>query len=256
MSGLWNFSVRVQPDPIKLNPIQTWSAKFLKIISPLFLFLKIIKIGFSLDPAPVLIWPKLASVLIQSDPVLTRAHLYQVHVHLWPFSCIRDDKERQGIYFLCCDHKAWTASAQSFTLWQQAVIKITRRDHPIIACSRHTYLCVAVCAHPICGESHIQRNANREFATTSPPSYNEPHLSHVLSVKVAPGTTFTSWSQHHFIDMSRSANTYAQSVNLIHSVLWNGEGVTQARGCLRHEAGRGLERWHCTIYCNRLLRRI
>ena len=192
MSGLWNFSVRVQPDPIKLNPIQTWSAKFLKIISPLFLFLKIIKIGFSLDPAPVLIWPKLASVLIQSDPVLTRAHLYQVHVHLWPFSCIRDDKERQGIYFLCCDHKAWTASAQSFTLWQQAVIKITRRDHPIIACSRHTYLCVAVCAHPICGESHIQRNINWEVATMSPPFCSELHQSHILFVKVAPGTTFTS----------------------------------------------------------------
>ena len=45
--------------------------------------------------------------------------------------------------------------------------------------------------------------------------------------------------------MSRSANTYAQSVNLIHSVLWNGEGVTQARGCLRHEAGRD---WEVTLY--------
>ena len=74
-------------------------------------------------------------------------------------------------------------------------------------------------AHSVLGESHIQRNANREFATTSPPFYNEPHLSHVLHVKVAPGTTFISWSQHHFVDMSRSANTCAQSVNLIHSVL-------------------------------------
>jgi len=28
---------------------------------------------------------------------------------------------------------------------------------------------------------------------------NEPHLLHVLFVKVAPGTTFTSWSKHHFV---------------------------------------------------------
>jgi len=31
-------------------------------------------------------------------------------------------------------------SAQSFTLWQQATIEITRRDHSITACSRHAYM--------------------------------------------------------------------------------------------------------------------
>ena len=45
-------------------------------------------------------------------------------------------------------------------------------------------------AHLVRGESHIQRNANREVATTSPPFYNEPHRSHVLFVKSASGTTF------------------------------------------------------------------
>ena len=54
-------------------------------------------------------------------------------------------------------------------------------------------------AHPIHGESHNQRNATGEVATTSPPFYNEPHRSHVLCVKADPGTIFTSWSQHHFI---------------------------------------------------------
>ena len=44
-------------------------------------------------------------------------------------------------------------------------------------------------------------------------------------------------------------NTQAPTVNLIHSILCDDEGVTQARGCLRHETGRGVERWHCTIYC-------
>ena len=96
------------------------------------------------------------------------------------------------------------------------------------------------CAHAVRGESHIQCNANREIAKTSPPFHNEPHRSHVLFVKVALGTTFTSWLQHHFVDVSRSANMYARSVNLIHSVLPKDEGVTQARGCLRHEARRGL----------------
>ena len=33
--------------------------------------------------------------------------------------------------------KARTASAQTVTLWQQETVEITRRDHSIIACSRH-----------------------------------------------------------------------------------------------------------------------
>jgi len=41
---------------------------------------------------------------------------------------------------LCCDQKSWAACAQSFALWQQATIEITRRDHSIIACSRHIYI--------------------------------------------------------------------------------------------------------------------
>ena len=44
-------------------------------------------------------------------------------------------------------------------------------------------------------------------------------------------------------------NTQARAVNLIPAILCNDEGVIQARGCQRHETGRGVERWHCTIYC-------
>jgi len=62
-----------------------------------------------------------------------------------------------------------------------------------------TYMGVIFRAHPIRGESHIQRNANRGVATTFPPFYNEPHQSYILFVKSAIGTTFTSWSQHHFV---------------------------------------------------------
>jgi len=60
-------------------------------------------------------------------------------------------------------------------------------------------------AHPVRGESHIQRNAIAEVATRSPPFYNEPHRSHVLFVKSASGTTFTSWSQHHFVAIGKPA---------------------------------------------------
>jgi len=55
--------------------------------------------------------------------------------------------------------------AQIFTLWQQATMEITCHDHPIIACSRHMYMGVILHAHPVRGEPHIQRNANREIAT-------------------------------------------------------------------------------------------
>jgi len=109
----------------------------------------------------------------------------------------------------CCDQKARAASAQSSTLWQQAIIEITCHDHSIklvratYTCGvvlRATYTCgVVLRAHPICGESHIQCYASGYVATTSPPFHKEQHRSHILFVKVAPGTTFTSWSQHHFV---------------------------------------------------------
>ena len=44
-------------------------------------------------------------------------------------------------------------------------------------------------------------------------------------------------------------NTRARTVNLTHSILCDDEGVTQARGYLRHETDREFEWWHCTISC-------
>jgi len=57
------------------------------------------------------------------------------------------------------------ASAQSFTLWQQATIKITCGAHCISASSRHIYMGVGFHAHSVRGELHIQQNASREIAT-------------------------------------------------------------------------------------------
>ena len=48
-------------------------------------------------------------------------------------------------------------------------------------------------------KSHFQCTTNREVAKASPRFCNELHLSHVIFVKVVPGTTFTSWSKYHFV---------------------------------------------------------
>jgi len=60
----------------------------------------------------------------------------------------------------CWDWKARAACAQSFALWQQATIEITRRHHSIIACSRHTYGVVHR-THSVCGEPHISGQHQR-----------------------------------------------------------------------------------------------
>ena len=123
----------------------------------------------------------------------------------------------------CCDQKSRAAYAQSFALWQLATIEFTCHDHSshtlllrsiidivrsqrlhatitLLLLVHATYMYgVVLHAHPIRGESHIQRNTTGEVATTSPPFYNEPHRSHVLCVKAEFSTTFTSWSQQHFV---------------------------------------------------------
>jgi len=99
--------------------------------------------------------------------------------------------------FEFCDRKARVASAQSFTLWQQATIEITRRDHsrrtPVITFNhshvsngraytpRSLHCClfapqiygVVLRAYSVRGEPRIQRNANREVATWSSCTSNE-----------------------------------------------------------------------------------
>jgi len=67
----------------------------------------------------------------------------------------------------CCDRKAWAACAQSFALWQQATIEFTCHDHSVVACSYYIHVGVVLLAHPVRGESRIQRNARGEVATVS-----------------------------------------------------------------------------------------
>ena len=88
-------------------------------------------------------------------------------------------------YSCCYDRTTRAASAQSFTLWQQATIEITRRDHSIIACLRHIYKGIILRAHPVRGESHIQRNANWEVATLSLTSSHSEYRTRSILVKRA-----------------------------------------------------------------------
>jgi len=106
--------------------------------------------------------------------------------------------ERQASIFLVLWSKSLNGKCAKLHTVAASNNRDHRRDHSINACSCHIYLCVAHCAHPICGESHFQRNINWEVATTSP-LFAEPQRSHILFVKVAPGTTFTSWSKHQFV---------------------------------------------------------
>ena len=48
----------------------------------------------------------------------------------------------------CCDWEGRAACAQSFALWQQATIEITRHNHSIIACSRHIQNTPCTVCHP------------------------------------------------------------------------------------------------------------
>jgi len=58
----------------------------------------------------------------------------------------------------CCDEKSQVAFAQSFALWQQATIEITRRDH---------YYCLFV-PHIVFFFTHIPFVVNRTFNATPP----------------------------------------------------------------------------------------
>jgi len=65
------------------------------------------------------------------------------------------------------------ACAQSFTLWQQATIEITRHDHSIIACSRQINIVLFF--------AHIPFVVNRAFNAT--PAERLQHLTMVCHRK-------------------------------------------------------------------------
>ena len=160
------------------------------------------------------------------------------------------------MYRLLLQSETRAASAQSFALWQQA----TQREHAsqslllLLVCVTHVYCCSSCTSRSWWITHSTQRrwrgcnNIHSFFQRTAPiaRSLCESCTWHDLLHPVHSTTLLTCLT----------LQTCSQPVNLINSVLWSGEGVTQARGCLRHEAGREFERWHCTIYCPRFLRRM
>jgi len=110
------------------------------------------------------------------------------------------DCQRQ-MEWSCCDRKSRAACAQSFVPSQQATIQIMHRNLSYYCLLAPRIYIVVLRSHPVRGESHNQRNATGEVATTSPPFYNESHRSHVLCVKAELGTTSIPWSQHHFVEI-------------------------------------------------------
>jgi len=72
------------------------------------------------------------------------------------------------IYFVAIG-KARAACAQSFTLWQQATIEITYRDHSIIACSCHVYILLFF--------THMSFVVNHTFNATPPERLQQFQLS-------------------------------------------------------------------------------
>ena len=69
----------------------------------------------------------------------------------------------------CCDRKSRVAYAQSFAPRQQATIEIMRRNlsYYCLLALHIQYNGVILRAHPVRGQSHIQRNANGEVAKVS-----------------------------------------------------------------------------------------
>ena len=102
----------------------------------------------------------------------------------------------------CCDQKSRTACAQSFALRQQAAIEITRRDHSIIACPRHIYI-VFFFRHIPFVVNHTINATPTERLQQHPLLFTTNRTDRTFfCVKAEPSTTFTSWSQHHFVDVS------------------------------------------------------
>ena len=72
-------------------------------------------------------------------------------------------------FFQKSDSSKYREKRFRYTLWEQPTIEITRA-YSIYTSLRHIYMGVVSHVHPICGESHIQHNANREVATYKLPA--------------------------------------------------------------------------------------
>ena len=99
--------------------------------------------------------------------------------------------------------KARAACAQSFALWQQATIGNMRRNHSIIACSPHIYV-VFFFAHIPFVVNHTFNARPMERLQQHPLIFATNRIDRTFCVKVSHSTTFTSWSQRHFVAIGKT----------------------------------------------------
>jgi len=82
---------------------------------------------------------------------------------------------------------------------------ITSKSINILKCHKMAYMFISGHFHVLgIRKPHFHCNTHGEVATTSPGVCNEPHPLLVLFVEVVPGTTFTSWSEHHFVVIGKA----------------------------------------------------
>jgi len=111
-------------------------------------------------------------------PLWPGLHCLAIFIRLWcnkrvwtqslSIHCLQCSIQRQVSYMPSCGRtklrlvlyhcNQCRKSVQSFTLWQQATIEITRCDHSIIACSCHLYMVLFF--------AHILFGVNRAFSAT------------------------------------------------------------------------------------------
>ena len=135
------------------------------------------------------------------------------------------------------------------------------RDHPtrsLYYCfAPHIYIGVILRAHPVRGESHIQRNVTREVATTSPPNPTKSHVFcegctwHNLHIPVTAPFCCDRKAR------TTSVQTVAASNNRDHptrslSSLPSGSIINCSPGSqARDHSPRSLYRNHSNVVCSR-----
>jgi len=106
-----------------------------------------------------------------------------------------------------CDLKSRAACAQSFAPWQQATTEITRRDHFIIACSRHVHIFLFF--------AHIPFVVNQTINATSPEKLQHMQCfenSGGANAQNAPTGCAPEYSTETRINASRLINKFKNSV--------------------------------------------
>jgi len=107
--------------------------------------------------------------------------------------------ESQGSIFVVLQTKSSSGKCAKL----HTVAAINNRDYltrSLCYCLFAPHILVLLFVHILFVMNRTFKAMPTERLQQHPPLfYNKPHLSYVLFVNVAPATTFTSWSQHHFV---------------------------------------------------------